>query len=221
MEVKTVAGFINYKICRLHFQNNQPVIAIQHFKRFLEYFKLKHGPQQLIFEHYAWLSKQFSIFAELFAEAVEIGLPAVQHQHPGFYFQQAADLTMQRRESASMVCAKHLSSTALTGTDLIDSQQQQQQLEFWGQRSWRAGIQSIDPPDLQKEKAGIELLQQAEMAVHYSPIVIPLLNSAVAHFKVFQVFHCVFPILFDHFWLVTLPEVQMCENEAVDDRADV
>ena len=179
MEVKTIAGFINYKICKLYFQNNQPLSAIKQFKLFLEYFKLKHGPQQLIFEHYAWLSKQFSIFAELFEEAVNIGLSAIQLQHPGFYYQQAAYLTMQRRESATMVCGNLYSSQQQPPLDLSDVQ-----LEFWGQRPWRPGIQSIDPPDLQKEKAGIEMLQQAELSVKYSPIITPLLFSAVIYFKV-------------------------------------
>ena len=157
--------------------------AIQQFKLFVEYFKLKHGPQKLIFEHYAWLSKQFSIFAELFEEAVEIGLSAVQIQHPGFYYQQAAYLTMQRRESANIVCVDVPVLNQSEVTALLQ-EQHHGTLEFWGQRPWRQGIQSIDPPDSQKEKAGIQLLQQVEMLVNYSPIIIPLLNSAVTQFKV-------------------------------------
>ena len=35
-------------------------------------------------------------------------------------------------------------------------------LEFYGQRPWRPGKACLDPPDLQKEKEGVEALQYRE-----------------------------------------------------------
>ena len=43
MEVKTVAGFVNYKICRLAFQLNLPRDAIAQFRRHMDIFKHKIG----------------------------------------------------------------------------------------------------------------------------------------------------------------------------------
>jgi len=48
MEVKTVAGFINYKICRLAFQLNLPRDAIAQFRRHMDIFKHKIGSEGLL-----------------------------------------------------------------------------------------------------------------------------------------------------------------------------
>lgn len=42
----------------------------------------------LAFEHKGWQSKQCEFFADVFTEAIENGLPAIQTQHPGLYYQQ-------------------------------------------------------------------------------------------------------------------------------------
>jgi hypothetical protein len=44
----------------------------------------------LAFEHSGWQSEQSWTFAEIFADAIRHGLPAIQTQHPGVYFQQAS-----------------------------------------------------------------------------------------------------------------------------------
>lgn len=67
-------------------------------------FKLKTGPKELIFEHHAWMSSQFSTFAELFDEAIRQGLPAVQTQHPGYYFQLAANHAGLRQSACEELC---------------------------------------------------------------------------------------------------------------------
>lgn len=41
-------------------------------------------------------------------------------------------------------------------------------LEFYGQRPWRQGIQSMEPPNAAKEREGILALQKAELAVDHS-----------------------------------------------------
>lgn len=41
-------------------------------------------------------------------------------------------------------------------------------LEFFGQRPWRQGHQSIDPPDAQTEREGIQALQYLESQVDHS-----------------------------------------------------
>ena len=57
-EIRVVAAIINYKICRLDFALNLPRDAIAQFRRHIDLFRQKTGPKELIFEHYAWLSKQ-------------------------------------------------------------------------------------------------------------------------------------------------------------------
>ncbi|KAK2574270.1 Trafficking protein particle complex subunit 11 [Acropora cervicornis] len=82
LEIKVVAGFISYKICRLSFQASAPLDAISQFRKHVDLFKEKVGCPELAFEHSAWLSKQFSLFGELFDEAIRNGLTALQTTTP-------------------------------------------------------------------------------------------------------------------------------------------
>ena len=50
------------------------------------------------------MANQYSTFAELFDEAIRSGLPAVQTQHPGYYFQLAAHHAGLRHSSAQELC---------------------------------------------------------------------------------------------------------------------
>lgn len=47
---------------------------------------------------------RYQIFGDVFEEAVRTGLPAVQTQHPGFYYQQAAQYAVLRKKTALQVC---------------------------------------------------------------------------------------------------------------------
>jgi hypothetical protein len=58
LEVKMVAGFINYKLCKLMFQLSLPHDANAQFHRYTELFKIRIGPKNLAFQHHAWMSKQ-------------------------------------------------------------------------------------------------------------------------------------------------------------------
>ncbi|XP_022802428.1 trafficking protein particle complex subunit 11-like [Stylophora pistillata] len=172
LEIKVVAGFINYKICRLSFQASAPLDAISQFRRHVDLFKEKVGCPDLAFEHSAWLSKQFSLFGELFDEAIRNGLTALQTQHPGFYYQQAANNAIVRRQLCQGLCH---STTPLNMNPLENAGN----LDFYGHRPWRQGFQVL-------EKAGIIALQSQEIQVDHSWIIIPLLSSAVAQFKKYK-----------------------------------
>ncbi len=58
MEFKMVSGFMNYKLCRLLFESNEPREAINQFRTHIDKFSKEMGLKQLEFEHYEWLSRQ-------------------------------------------------------------------------------------------------------------------------------------------------------------------
>lgn len=180
LEIKTIAGFINYKICRLSFQHNAPLDAIAQFRKHIDFFKSKVGIADLAFEHSAWMSKQFQVFGELFDEAIKLGLTAIQTQHPGFYYQQAANHAINRKQLCRGLCKPLTQLIHPDPLEFLDN------LDFYGQRPWRQGHQSIDPPDIQRERDGIAALQNMELQVDHSWIIIPLLSSAVAQFKKYK-----------------------------------
>ncbi len=58
MEFKMVAGFMNYKICRLCFENDEAMNAIAQFRKHIDRFSVEVGLKQLTYEHHEWLSRQ-------------------------------------------------------------------------------------------------------------------------------------------------------------------
>lgn len=184
LEIKTMAGFINYKICRLCFQHNTPLDAIAQFRKHIDLCKKKIGSAELSFEHAAWMSKQFQAFGDLFDEAIKLGLTAIQTQNPGFYYQQAAYYAQERKLLASQLC-NHDASAVYPNPDPLETPNGM--LDFYGQRPWRQGILSFDLSDPEKEKAAIFALQLKERSVlHTELIITTLLSNAVAQFKKYK-----------------------------------
>lgn len=181
MEVKTVAGLINYKICRILFFQSMPRDAIAQFRAHTEAFKNREGHRDLTFEHYGWLAKQYWVFGDLFDEAIKQGVQAVQTQHPGFYYQQAAQFAIQRKQSCEQLCQNvttYPEPDPLTGMDT---------LEFFGQRPWRPGSLSVEPIDPNRERDGILALQFREKnGVNHSSLIITLFGIAISQFKAFR-----------------------------------
>lgn len=140
-------------------------------------FKLRSGQKELMFEHHAWISSQFSTFAELFDEAIRDGLPAVQTQHPGYYFQNAVLYANLRKTSSTELCSvskrqNYNSFSSFPNIELCffqnvtsypdpDPLAGEEKLEFYGQRPWRAGKLSAEP-DMAKEAIAIQALQYRE-----------------------------------------------------------
>lgn len=111
LEIKTVAGFINYKMCKLMFKLNLPRDSITQFKAHIEKYKSRTGFKELLFEHHSWMSLQFQYFADLFSDAVKNGLAALQTQHPGIYYLKAAEYLYKRRDTFGQVNGKTLRNT--------------------------------------------------------------------------------------------------------------
>jgi len=51
-----------------------------------------------------WFPPRFCVFGDIFDEAIRQGLPALQTQHPGFYYQQAAQHAADRKEACLELC---------------------------------------------------------------------------------------------------------------------
>ncbi|XP_064547367.1 trafficking protein particle complex subunit 11 [Drosophila montana] len=178
MEIKTVAGFLNYKMCRLMFKLKTPRDSINQFIIHVEKYKNCVGFKDLAFEHHAWLSTQHSVFAELFCEAIKNGLPALQTQHPGIYFQKAAEYVIKRREAVQQASATLLSTSS---TKPMTASQTQSSLytEFFGVRAVKTG----DP--VAEQLANVQLCE-LECNYNHSSAIIALLSQAMAQFKIYK-----------------------------------
>ncbi|XP_014094230.3 trafficking protein particle complex subunit 11 isoform X1 [Bactrocera oleae] len=180
LEMKTIAGFLNYKLCRLMFKLKVPRDAINHFISHIEKYRNRVGFKDLIFEHYAWLSTQHSVFAELFCEAIKNGLPALQTQNPGIYYNKAAEYTKKRKEAFLESNAMLLSPTDLNApTGIQNNNSLALYTEFFGIRAVKTG----DPISEQQTNL---LIRENEKSFNHSNAIINLLSLARAQFKIYK-----------------------------------
>jgi hypothetical protein len=59
-------------------------------------------------------------------------------------------------------------------------------MEFYGQRPWRPGKLSAEPPDPQLESNGIQALQYLEKQVAHSSSIVTLYGSAISQYKTYR-----------------------------------
>ncbi len=107
---------------------------------------------------------------------------------------QAAQYAIARRETAEEQCAA--AATASEGGESgaesaypsPDPLRGASGLEFFGQRPWRPGKVSLEPPDMELETAGVHALLHRERgrAGQSAPHVIGLLQRAIAQFRTFR-----------------------------------
>ncbi|XP_013106781.1 trafficking protein particle complex subunit 11 [Stomoxys calcitrans] len=181
LEIKTVAGFLNYKICRLMFKLKVPRDSINHFISHIDKYKNRVGFKDLLFEHYAWLSTQHFVFAELFCEAIKNGLPALQTQHPGIYFHKAAEYIQKRKEAFQQSNGPSTPTESPPPTNFNGQSNNITSLytEYFGIRSMKSG----EPLSEQQINA---LIRENEKLYNHSSSIINLLSLAMAQFKIYK-----------------------------------
>lgn len=99
VEIRSIADFLNFKLCQLQFSLNHAREAITQFRKFIDTFKYHTKDADYAFEHSAWLSQQYSLFADLFEEAIVRGVKASKLQHPGYYYLEVAMQMIERRKN--------------------------------------------------------------------------------------------------------------------------
>ncbi|XP_055608810.1 trafficking protein particle complex subunit 11 isoform X2 [Uranotaenia lowii] len=190
LEIKTIAGFVNYKICRLFFKLNAPKDSISHFKNHINKYRSRTGFKELLFEHMAWLSVQYSAFGELFCDAVKNGLAPLQTQHPGIYFHKAAEYVGRRKEAFLQCSALGAPGDGSAAAVAVIGHTAGQQLssanansalysDFFGIRGTKTG----EPVS---EQQIICIVQELEKSFNHSAAIITLLGQAMAQYKVYK-----------------------------------
>lgn len=180
VEIKAISGYTSHKICRLMFKQNVPRDSITQFKAHIEKYRAMVGLKELAFEHYAWLSVQYSSFAELFCEAIKVGLKAIQTQHPGIYYEKAAEYIGQRKE-AFQDCLSLDGDQPKTPTSgqVPPTASNVLYSEFYGVRGSRTG-------EPMSEQQLIRCIHDMERTYNHSAAKITLLGQAMAQFKAYK-----------------------------------
>lgn len=115
-EIRSVGDYINYRSCQIFFLLNHPREAITQFRKHIDVFKQHTKSPEYAFEHAAWLSQQYLMFAEMFHEAVVKGVKASWSQHPGHYYYNAAMQMIARRTNVTEYTNDMIRSTQMPVT---------------------------------------------------------------------------------------------------------
>lgn len=171
-EVKSVEGLLTAKICQIQFSMQTPVDALTQFREHLQFFGGQEGRKALHFRHCGWMAEQYYLFALVFEEAVRNGLTALQTEHPGYYFFQAAQQT-QRQKLAVQRATKALAVQPAKADVLEPDYVGQHKIVF---------SELTDPSETPADNETFTLLM-GEAEHNHSETIITLCNRALEQFK--------------------------------------
>lgn len=126
---------------------------------------------------------RYSAFADLFCDAIEFGLPALQTQHPGIYYHKSAEYMMKRKESFQQLCGQ--AASPLIDSLPLSDQKAMNYLnilysDFFGVRGNRSGAEPVNDQQI------IAIIQECEIHFNHSAAYISLLGQAMAQFKTYK-----------------------------------
>lgn len=146
-EIRSVADYINHQTCQIQFELNHPREAITQFKRYMDTFKQHTKAPEYAFEHAAWLSQQYLMFADLFHKAVAGGVKANKAQHPGYYYHEAAMQMIERRENITEYTNDNIRSNQMPVTnELLSMITTSNFSSFLRQCGWTCVDANLGPP---------------------------------------------------------------------------
>lgn len=116
-EIRSVADYVNHRTCHIQFSLSHPRESITQFKKYIDTFKQHTKSPEYAFEHSAWLSQQYLMFADQFHQAVTNGVKASKAQHPGFYYYEAAAQMIERRHNITEYTNDNIRSNQMPVTN--------------------------------------------------------------------------------------------------------
>ena len=107
------------------------------------------------------LHYRFSVFADLFSEAVKRGLRGLQSQNPGIYYHQAALYALERKQLGNKLGLEAARNTSQLLPSLPAT-------TYYGQRPWRVGLTDSMPSNMELRQKCILKMQALEFGVDNS-----------------------------------------------------
>lgn len=124
---------------------------------------------------------RYNAFADLFCDAIKLGLPALQTQHPGIYYHKSAEYMSKRKDTFQQLC--QVSSPLIDFLPLPDQNVMNYSnilySDFFGVR----GNRTTEPVN---EQQVIAIVQECEKFFNHSAAYISLLGQAMAQFKIYK-----------------------------------
>ncbi|GAM28614.1 hypothetical protein SAMD00019534_117900 [Acytostelium subglobosum LB1] len=182
-ELRSIASFLNFKICKLYLWTNNLPEAVQQFEKHIRLFKHYQGPSEKEWTHSAFLSREYQMFAELLEMCPSIN-KTLFNANPAFYYQTAAKYVEDRRRLFKPVGEQHKNAKNVLKYKDTRQRHDMALLQYVGQpppdvahpleQVARAPIGSDDGDDDFNRLVAIELFQ-----LNHSSMIIDLLNKAL------------------------------------------
>lgn len=179
-EIRSVADYINHQICHIQFVLNHPREAITQFKKYIDTFKQHTRAPEYAFEHAAWLSQQYLMFADLFHQAVVSGTKASKGQHPGLYYYESALQMIERRKYITEYTNDTIRSNQMPVTnELLSTINTSNFKTFLRKCGWTC----IAAPEPNQPAMPSVPSKEGDGPINYSEIIIRALYKAIEHFE--------------------------------------
>lgn len=182
-EIRSVADYLNHRTCHIQFILNHPREAITQFKKYIDTFKQHTRSPEYAFEHAAWLSQQYLMFADIFHQAVANGVKASKAQHPGIYYHEAAMQMIVRRQNITEYTNDTIRSNQMPVTnELLSMITTSSFVAFLCQCGWTRIDPSAGPP-VAPVKPPSPSSQEKFAPINYSVSVILALLNMLARIR--------------------------------------
>eukprot|EP00658_Telonema_sp_P-2_P060748 TRINITY_DN4957_c0_g1_i5.p1 TRINITY_DN4957_c0_g1~~TRINITY_DN4957_c0_g1_i5.p1 ORF type:complete len:1081 (-),score=234.46 TRINITY_DN4957_c0_g1_i5:84-3326(-) len=175
-EFKSMAEILTFKVVQLQLASQE--VCTQHFFRLIRDYRQYSGDPRRVFEHFEWLSRQYTIMAQLMAQQPQEMIPP-HVEDATFFYEGAFANAMERKQWANRLCTA--SPGEGSGPAQGDNQTgplEKQQPVWVGQR---ATIVINDPDMLAADISELEVQDaiRAESSVDHSAILMRLLGEAI------------------------------------------
>lgn len=189
-QVKSVAEIVHFKICNIRLITNSIAASFDQFKAHMK--KFVTGKSTNLWRHYAWVTDQYVVFAELLQHFSIIETMDLPDSFTGYYYQNAARFAQKRLASFEKARAK-LGNDVARGSSLHqrseEAEETPQRTSFRGMivmapRFIGSAIQFEEPLMDQLSVGGskntfAEYLLEQELSVKHGKIIMHLLNLAL------------------------------------------
>lgn len=182
-EIRSVADYLNFRTCKIQFVLDHPREAITQFKKYIDTFRQHTRSPEYAFEHAAWLSQQYLMFADTFNDGVCNGVKASKAQHPGIYYHEAAMQMIIRRQNITEYTNDTIRSNQMPVTnELLSMITTSNFVSFLCQCGWTC-IDSNAGPPVAPIKPQNPDAQVKTTTIDYSKIIIRALYKASEYFQ--------------------------------------
>ncbi|KAL3675158.1 hypothetical protein R1sor_025106 [Riccia sorocarpa] len=207
VELKAVAEQLHFKISTLLLHSGKESEAVKWFRQHIAWYKRLVGPPEGAFLHWAWVCKQYQVFAELLDNSLVTASPVTastpspgppvtdRELQPGYYLQIAASYMVLRRRCFESALATFEAFEEEGAVDVLAGPREEIGPPLYVGQAPRV-LKRGSTVDLQSptEAEFMRHVMAVEKSFAHTHATIDLLTRAHEHFKKIQAFRMIYQL---------------------------